>query len=367
MATARERRAGIRTIATQGVTLVETPDLLRGALRSGWDLWNTLNRIHWMRDKQFDLVHAFEARPIVLFPSLYFRQKHQIPLIMDWCDWFGKGGSVEERPNPVIRTILRPVETFFEERFRTKADGTTVINHTLEVKAQELGVGAETILRLPNGSAPERFVQLDIPEARRITGLDAGAQVIGYLGSIFKQDADLMNQAFEYVIDLLPKAHLVVIGECPFDLREISRHPQAITQTGYVSEETMNAFLAACDVFWLPLRNTNANRGRMPLKLNDYMSVGRPIVTTEIGEVAEIVNREKIGYTSPDEPQPFADQTIRLILDSDNRETMGRRARELAETRYHWANITEELAAFYEKIIEKSALERDKTNLTEVD
>ena len=43
-----------------GVRLVETPDLLTGSLRSGWDLYDTLRRTLWLRRHSFDIVHAVE-------------------------------------------------------------------------------------------------------------------------------------------------------------------------------------------------------------------------------------------------------------------------------------------------------------------
>jgi len=148
MAMSKRRRLSLSVRVDEGVTIVESPDLLWGPLRSGWDLWEASRRIQWLRGHRFDLVHAFEARPTVLLPALYMQDRQKTPLVMDWCDWFGRGGSVEERPNRLVRTLLRPVETFFEEHFRTRAAGTTVICTTLYQKAVELGVPPETMFAI---------------------------------------------------------------------------------------------------------------------------------------------------------------------------------------------------------------------------
>jgi hypothetical protein len=95
--TARQRKRGIAESVLDGVEVVEMPDLLTGSLRSGWDLWNTVHRLQWLRGAHFDLVHAFEARPTVLLPALYLKYRQQTPLVFDWADWLGRGGSVEER------------------------------------------------------------------------------------------------------------------------------------------------------------------------------------------------------------------------------------------------------------------------------
>ena len=119
MAMSRHSHLSWHERTENGVRMIETPDLLFGSLRSGWDPWDTLRRVAWVRSRDFDLVHAVEARPVVLFPALV-AQRRGAKLVMDWADLLGRGGSVEERPNRLVRAVLRPVETYFEDNFRTR-------------------------------------------------------------------------------------------------------------------------------------------------------------------------------------------------------------------------------------------------------
>ena len=129
-------------------TLLNLPILCH----TGYDLWDTINRLAWVSKRPFDLIHAFENRPVNIYPALYAKKQNNVPLLTDWCDWFGRGGSVEQRPNRLLRAALRPVETYFETHFRPKTAGTTVINTTLHNKAQALGITEQNILMLPNGA-----------------------------------------------------------------------------------------------------------------------------------------------------------------------------------------------------------------------
>jgi glycosyltransferase involved in cell wall biosynthesis len=352
IATSRNRRVGIHVSNLDGVTLVEMPDLLTGSLRSGWDLWNMLNRIAWVRKRSFDITHVIQARPTALLPALYLKYARDVSLVMDWSDWFGRGGSVEERPNPVVRALLRPVETFFDERFRTCADGSVVICTTLHDKAIALGVPPETILLLPDGAETNRLHPTEHAEARRRLDLPLGVPIIGYIGSIFPRDAELMAHAFDLVCEWIPDVRLLVMGYCPIQIRQLVRTPEAIIQTGFIEEQYLNDYLASCDVCWLPLEDTNANRGRRPLKLNDYMAVGRPTVATSVGDVATLFNEEAIGLLAADKPEPFAVQTMRLLQDQDLRIAMGQHARQVAETRFSWVQLTDKLETFYRKVLD---------------
>jgi glycosyltransferase involved in cell wall biosynthesis len=350
MATARRGHSGVLVSRQQGMTQVESPDLFSGALRSGWDPWNTLYRINWLRGQSFDLIHAFESRPTVIYPALYLKKQGKIPLILDWADWFGRGGSVEERPNPLVRAALRPVETYFEEHFRTQAQGTTVICSLLREKALRLGIPTDSVFLLPNGADTDRFTLLDISAARQALNIDPEARVIGYVGTIFKRDAALMAAAFNRVAEPFKNLRLIIAGYCPFDLRPLVQKPECVIQTGYLDDKDLNATLAACDLFWLPLSDSNANRGRFPLKFTDYLAAGRPIVATQVGDVAGIMAEERVGLTSPPEAEAFAQQTMHLLDNPGLRKELGLAARQLAETRFNWDTITEQLLVFYRSL-----------------
>ena len=347
MSTSPSLRWRIRVNRLEGMTHVETPDLLPGPLRSGWDPWNTMRRILWLAGRSFDLVYAIEARPAVIYPALFLRRCRNIPLVLGWSDWFGRGGSVEERPNPAVRWLVRGVETFHEERFRTEADGTTAICTTLRDKALKLGVPAESVRLIPDGCDEAMFDALGPADARTLTGLPADAFVVGYVGTIFRRDALLMAEAFDALKTEVPWARLLVAGYCPVHIPSLTRHPESVMQTGPLSQERLLACLASCDVFWLPLKDSNANRGRWPHKLNDYMAIGRPTVATAVGDVPALFSSADIGLLSPDEPGPFAAQTAALARDPELRGRMGRQARRTAESRFNWKTLTDELEELY--------------------
>lgn len=351
MAMSPQNRIRLRVSEVEGVTLVEAPDALWGSLRSGWDPWEIFRRCAWLRNRSFDLIHAFETRPTVLLPALYLRHRHQIPLIMDWADWFGRGGSVEERTNPLVRTVLRPVETFFEERFRTQADATTVICSTLRTKAVGLGVSPDTITLLRDGADVEGIQPLARDRCRRELGLSLDVPLIGYVGAIFYRDASLMARAFNQIHEAMPAARLLLIGYVNFPLATLVTAPDAVLSTGFVSYADLNRYLCACDVCWLPLRDSGANRGRWPMKLNDYMAAGRPTVATAVGDVAQVIKMHEIGLLAKDRSKDHAQQILALLSDRERCIHLGQRARHIAEEVFAWRLVAAELEKVYERVL----------------
>lgn len=335
----------------QDVTIVETPDLLWGALRTGWDMIHCLRRILWSRDHEFDLVHAFDARPTVLLPALYLQSRRKIPLVMDWGDWFGRGGSVEERSNPLLRALLRPVETYLEQGFRTRADATTVICSTLRDKAIALGVRPETITLLRDGCDLQGLRPLDHNACRRELGLPTDAPIVGYVGAIFARDAQLMARAFDQIHAARPSARLLLIGYVNWPIQDMVQERQAVIRTGFVNYAQLNRYLAACDVCWLPYCDSGANRGRWPMKLNDHMCVARPTVATAVGDVTTVIQKYEIGLLAQDTPQDLARQVLKLLSNPELCAYLGHNARQTAQEAFDWQLGAKKLEAIYDQVL----------------
>jgi glycosyltransferase involved in cell wall biosynthesis len=330
------------------VQLVETPDLLPGTLRSGWDPWEIVRRSLWLRAKAFDLVHGFETRPTVIYPALVASRRMGVPLFLDWADWFGTGGSLEERPNPIQRALLRPVETYYENHFRQHARGTTVINTFLRQRAIQFGVDPGSLHLLRNGSDPT-IQPLDQPIARRIFGLPPDTPIIGFVGGTYQQDAQLMAAAWRRVKAEHKEARLLLVGHFNRPIEKMANGVPGIIRTGRVDYQDLYRYLSACDLCWLPLSDTGANRGRLPYKLNDYMTVGKPVVATEVGDLPAIISEHTCGVTSPPDPGSFAEATIQLLGDDEKRRIFGANARGAAENKLSWSALTRQLADFYDQ------------------
>jgi glycosyltransferase involved in cell wall biosynthesis len=330
-----------------GVKLVESPDLLWGIGRTGWDPWDTLKRTLWIRERHFDVIHTVDTRPAVSLPAILARNASGAAWVADWTDWWGRGGATEERAGWLVRTLIGPVELFFEERPRSKADGSVVISRALGTRAESLGIEASSILYLPPGADPESLRETSLEVARKRFDLDPDAKYIGYLGNIYQRDADLL---FETLLQLQHSAaKLIMVGDpgCRVPRSADGR----VTVTGRLPFDDMLDYLSACDVLALPLSDTIANRGRWPSKVNEYVAVGRPTVACDVGDVANLLRDNDIGLLVKPEAADFAAKIDELLSDSARAGVMGDRAREIARTTYSQDAIADKLEDFYRKTI----------------
>ena len=335
------------------VQVVESPDLMP---HTGYDLWDTINRLVWVSKRPFDLIHAFENRPVNIYPALYAQKQNQVPLLTDWCDWFGRGGSVEQRPNRLLRTTLRPIETYFETHFRPRTAGTTVINATLQSKARVLGIADKNLLMLPNGADTAGFRPQPQRPLRERLGLPLDAFILGYTGAMFREDAILMAAAFDLIHARYPHARLLLAGYTNIKVEEMVAEKTAVFRTGPLTYTQLSDYVAACDIGWLPLADTAANQGRFPMKVNDFMATGLPLLVSDIGDLGDFVRQWKLGWTSPATPEAMAEKVTEIIREATVLSRIGQHARTIAETQFAWPVVTAKLSRFYEHLLDHNGV-----------
>jgi len=330
-----------------GVKLVESPDLLWGVGRTGWDPWDTLRRTLWIRQRKFDIIHTVDTRPAVSLPALFGRKSSGAAWIADWTDWWGRGGATTERDGWLVRTLIGPLEQFFEEKPRPHADGTVVISHALGRRAESLGIDAKEILYLPPGADRDSIRDTPRKTARARFDLDPDGKYIGYLGNIYQRDADLLFDTLQRLE--ATDTQLIMVGDPGCKVHDAVDN--RVIVTGRLPFEDMLDYLSACDVLALPLSDTIANRGRWPSKMNEYVAVGRPTVACDVGDVANLLRENAIGLLVKPEPVDFAARLDELLGDPATAEAMGDRAREIAHTTYSQEAIADKLEKYYCKII----------------
>lgn len=347
----KSRKYGFEYHKWDGVLLVETPDLLKGRLRSGWDAWDVINRIMYIIPKRYDIVHSIDSRPVDILPALLMRYLNKAKLIIDWGDWWGRGGTITERSNHPLEKAVAPVETFFEEAFRKFADGTVVLTEALKKRAVKLGAKRSNILKLNPGADVDDIIPRSKKDARFKLGVENKDKILGYVGTILNNDKDLLIQSMRIAQQIDPEIQLYLIGH-GFNLGNLDGIKN-LYLTGELSNKEFFDFISVCDYMLLPLKKTIANIGRWPFKIGDYLAAGKPVIATRVGDYYHIIEQGKCGIISNDNPEDFAAKILESFQGTINIEEMGNNARRVAEQRLNWRNITDILEKFYMKILLK--------------
>ncbi len=352
------RKVGIVESDWDGVRIIETPDLLWGQLRSGWDLWNLVNRVIYLgQDKgPYDLVHCFETRPATIYPALLYCRQNKLPLLTDWNDWWGRGGLVYEVRPGWYRFLLGGVETYYEEAFRKKGAGVTVISSALAQRATGLGVPSEDICYLPGGTSPDLFPQRQKVDCRKHVGMSLSDPILGFSSLDSHLDLDIVLQALLIVVKHYPETKLVITGKPARSVLRLAGTygvTDNIHMTGFLQQEELPWYLGCADLFVLPFADKVYNKGRWPNKICDYMSLGRPTISNPVGDIKSLFEDHEIGLLAQWEPVDFAKKIIYLIENPDVAQRLGNNARNTAVTVYDWKLLIQRLENFYYVLLNK--------------
>jgi glycosyltransferase involved in cell wall biosynthesis len=127
------------------------------------------------------------------------------------------------------------------------------------------------------------------------------------------------------------------------------RHTATIAP-GFVSRDELGYWLTACDALVLPFRDTVHNRGRWPGKVNDYLAAGRPIISTAVGDIQDVLGNYPVGIMSEPTGESLGEAIIEAIDSHERRRSMGEAARNLAENDLSWERIGARLQHMLESL-----------------
>jgi polysaccharide biosynthesis protein PslH len=145
----------------------------------------------------------------------------------------------------------------------------------------------------------------------------------------------------------IPNASLCVVGRNPSRaLLELAASHQDIEITGIVDD--IRPFVHRAALYVVPLRIGGGTR----LKIFEAMAMGKAAVSTTIGAEGLPVHPGQ-DILIADDPEEFADTTLRLLGDPVRREELGRMARELVSRTYSWDAVVQPFETVLNMLVEQ--------------
>ncbi|MEN9563284.1 MAG: hypothetical protein RIR73_1528 [Chloroflexota bacterium] len=217
-----------------------------------------------------------------------------------------------------------------------------------------------TIEIVPNGVDLTSF-QSAAPLARENFGYKSDDVLIVYAGRIaLEKNLPFLIDSFAGIARVLPNVHLMLLGggvqQYEEEIREyVERQnmPDRIRMTGRIQYDQLPAYLAMCDIF-----ATASVTEVHPLSVIEAMGAGLPIVGIESVGVGDTVQDGETGYLATHDPSAFTAKLMRLCLDLQLRQQMGRSARE-ASAVYAIERTTTVILQHYEKVVKDATPRKD--------
>ena len=326
--------------------------------------WNDVReRIdNWEYDRYFyhKACRIIEAeQPDVLYQrDLHYAgvdlsHRYGLPIILEMNGSNSFSAEWRRRHNPIYINMVRRKE----QRICRQASSVVVVTPPLKDYLVGLGISKRKVFILPNGVDVSRFFPDEDSGRiiRRRYGLE-NKLVIGFVGGLRPfHGVHILIDSAKLILDRCHQAHILIVGDGPprgeLELKVRKQGLKDIVSfIGSVPFEEVPAYINAMDITVAPYAKI-PQLYQSPIKLFEYMAVGKPIVTTRRPLVEAVIKDYRNGliFEFGDHHQ-LASAILKLINDKDLRERLGSEGRRIVEDKYTWEGNAQKITEIYKNL-----------------
>ena len=280
--------------------------------------------------------HSIDLLWLYNLPHYFLALTSDIPVVFDYVDDYV--AMLNSELSLLDNPLIKQTEYFFFSQIVRNADLVFAISHELSKKVKRMAPKTPCEI-LPNGVDDQIFPVTDDIDRPQLHD----PPTIGFVGSFeYFIDFDMILKAANRLRDV----RFLLVG----DGREYDRVQQLvtgwgmdnITLTGLVESQEVPAYIENMDVCLNIFKRVPVAHSAVPLKLFEYLSLGRPVISSSIREVEHIDS----GYLYyADTPDELAGMVRRII---DNYKSAVERtlpAKEEVAKTYNWDVIADEFVS----------------------
>ena len=236
-----------------------------------------------------------------------------------------------------------------ERRVWRGAEGYVAITGTLAADLRDRFGARPRVAIVPSGARLDR-------DRAYVAARRGHPPTVAYAGHFYPwKGPNVLVQA----LARLPEVRGLLIGGQPGEsdragLEELARVvgvAERLTFAGQVAPGAVAALLQEADVLVLPTVATPYAQYTSPLKLFEYLAVGRPIVCSDLLPLREVVAHGRTALlVTPGDPEALAEGVRDILADPAAAERMARAAFDAAPG-YSWERRAERLEGFFEEVV----------------
>lgn len=291
-----------------------------------------------LRMLEADLIYAVKPRFTSFGFGLLKKWIHKKPLILDIDDWeigFYLRKPFLSRAVQMIH-ITNPNGYFWTwllHKFIKQADAITTVSTFLQKKYGGIIIPHAKDTELLN---PVRFNSKSV---KKELGWDK-YKIVMFLGT--PREHKGVEDALKAVVSIKePDLRMTIVGanikgKYEKKLRELGG--ERLLLVGKIPHHDVPKYLMAADIVVIPQRDTPDTVGQIPSKLFDAMAMAKPIITTGVSDIPEIVKDCAI-ITEPEHPEKIAQAIMAILNQPEMAKILGIKARERCERLYSFKVI----------------------------
>lgn len=283
------------------------------------------------------------------FIGLFSRMCHalSVPVVMDLCEW------------PLSKATAYGINVSRARRFMAdvmpRVDGVIPISAFLEDKVEEYEYDHDC--RVPHLKVP---ILVDTSLFTPLEAVPKGVPVFLWSGSL---DYTRVTKAMIDACVLLKSDKvdfgLIVLGGISpeYQLQKLRAYiaktmtSGIVTVLDYVDVSQLGRLYGGATALMVLLVDDDISRSRFPTKLGEFLSVGRPVIATAMGEMKRyLTDRQTAFLVEGTSPQALAQKMLDVLSDPGLAGRVGRAGRALAESEFSYLHQGARLASFLRSV-----------------
>jgi hypothetical protein len=298
-----------------------------------------VNHIRWLRplnEALLALQISFAARRLKLHTPLVWVA---VPVACNIARKLRKSKLVYQRTDRFEDTPLVNSQSVFQDDKTLKQDADLTIYVSTSLYEQERAQCKRAFF-LDHGVDYDLFSSADKNGISPPDIASIPRPIAGYIGTV--EDIKMDINYLEVVIGLLPDVSFVFVGKVDASFLQL-REKKNVWLLGQKPYEQIPQYGKFFDVAIIPWRKSNWTEAANPIKFKEYLSLGKPIVSTAIPEI----NKYKDVVYEARPPEEFAD-CIKKALAEDCPELVTKRRQKVAKDT--WQNKAAEVLQLVERL-----------------
>jgi len=216
-------------------------------------------------------------------------------------------------------------------------------------------VDPQRVVAIPIGVDTERFDPTKYDSGLRdALGIEPNIPLIGIVAQLTAQKGHIyLLEAMRRIVRAFPKTKCLIVGDGP--LREkLQGLAEKLGLSGHCiftgARDDIPEVLSALDVWVLP---SVASEG-LPRALLEALAMGKPVVTTRVGGIPELVIDGITGIlVPPKDSEALKDAILSLLMDREKAREMGKRSRELVVKNFTQELMVRRIEKLYRTLMEE--------------
>lgn len=238
------------------------------------------------------------------------------------------------------------------------SDMTIATNESYKrVEIHRGGIKPENVFIVRNGPDLER-VRI-VPKDQNLVNMNKS--IIAYCGVMGPQDGvDYLLRAIRILAYEIGRTDFFCIiigrGDAFEDLQKLAEELKIqdfVKFTGYIPEEDMYRYLSTADICVDPDPSSPLNDVSTWIKIMEYMTLGKPIVTFDLKET-RFSARDAAIYVEPNNEKEFAKAIVQLMDDPGLRKRLGDYGKERILKELNWDIVGKNLLLAYDYLYDRN-------------